>query len=300
VRLLDWDGRRSGSSLGDCWMLELDVPPVDGRYDSQSLGIGGTGGIRRPSSASTPRLSVLTGSSLELCIEEMSLPTLPRRFGLLDVARREMAAMDEDPEREVADVPEVESRDPLVDVVLPAPWLAREDEPRLTGLAFGMNGRSEVVELGRLCDGVREGCWIWGERGDRGMGTDAIGVEGDDTSTGVPPTLLPPPPSLGDANASKSFDAADDPPVLSRARRFALMSSRSSMTISRLDVLALVALDAPENDLDTRGDDSPSSLRSASAVPASAAASASMSPTPSNSRSRVWRRIDAATVEGET
>lgn len=141
-------------------MLELDVPPVDGRYDSQSLGIGGTGGILSPSSASTPRLSVLTGSSLELWIEEMSLPMLPRRFGLLELAIRGMAAMDEEPDREVADVPEVESRDPLVEVVLPAPWLARDDEPRLTGLALGRKGRSEVVELGRLCDGVREGCWI--------------------------------------------------------------------------------------------------------------------------------------------
>ena len=92
-----------------------------------------------------------------------------------------------------------------------------------------------------------------------------------------------------------------DPPELRVRLRARKSSLTSGVPASRLVVLLLgwfwVVVGA-EYTFERRGDMSPSSLRRASAVPLLLAATSSMS-TPSNSGSRVWRRIEAATIEGD-
>ena len=66
-----------------------------------------------------------------LGFDDMSLPTLPRRF--LDDAER-AAFVNDEPE---TDVPEVESREPAAEFDVPAVMLVEDDEPRLNGLVLG-------------------------------------------------------------------------------------------------------------------------------------------------------------------
>lgn len=53
------EGRLPASRFGEFRALELEVPAVEGRYDSQSFGSGGTGGICC-SASSSPRDSALS------------------------------------------------------------------------------------------------------------------------------------------------------------------------------------------------------------------------------------------------
>lgn len=119
---------------------------MEGRYVSQSLGIGGTGGMCRDNSPS-PALSDRSGLDMppspEPMVDDMSLPTLPRLFLNDD----DLAAL---LESEVADV---ESWDPEAEVELPAVRLADDDEPRLKGLTLG-KGTSLPEEPGRVCRAV--------------------------------------------------------------------------------------------------------------------------------------------------
>lgn len=131
-KLPESEGRRAASNRGEFCVLEMDVPPVEGRYDSQSLGNGGTGGMYAGSTTSPTTAASCGAASPMLGVEETSLPTLPRRF--LSEADRAAEVVKEEPEM---DVPEVESRDPEAEVDVPAVILAEEDEPRLNGAALG-------------------------------------------------------------------------------------------------------------------------------------------------------------------
>lgn len=81
------------------------MPAVEGRYVSQSLGMGGTGGMLRrtsPSPALSERSDFDAAPSPEPMIDDTSLPTLPRRF----LSEDDLAAVvaTEEPEMEVPDV----------------------------------------------------------------------------------------------------------------------------------------------------------------------------------------------------
>lgn len=152
----------------------------------------------------------------------------------------------------------------------------------------------------------------WGETGDRDAppnGAEVVlgemkGGRGLPTELGGPDLMLDAAVDLIDscsmALSTSLASAEEEPPVLLRARRRDHPSSLAgAVPVSRLVVLLRApALPGPERTLETRGDESPSSLRSASAVPLSAAATVSIS-MPSNSGSRVWRRMDAAMMEGD-
>lgn len=126
---------------------------------------------------------------------------------------------------------------------------------------------------------------------------------------------------MGDVLPSAGLEAADElvvydgdflvslptvPPILARVRRLGGSSAScvercdgevpASRLVVRLRTTMLPFADATM-DLERRGDDDeprPSSLRIASDAPESLETS-----TPSCTRSRVWRRIEAAIIDGE-
>jgi hypothetical protein len=116
------------------------VVAVDGRYDSQSLGSGGTGGIVPRPGDSSPRLTASSGAVMTmLWIDDASLPALERRSAFID-----------DPERgppAESEVIEVESREPLT-----LEKAVDEDDARLIERPSLEGGRAMAVAA---CDVLR-------------------------------------------------------------------------------------------------------------------------------------------------
>ena len=165
LKLLESDGRRAASNLGEFCALEFDVSPVEGRYDSQSLGSGGTGGMYcagSPPATSLPATvaSCVVAGSPVLWVEDTSLPTLPRLF-LSEADRAAEVVVKDDPEM---DVPDVESREPDAEVDVPAVRLAEEEDPRLNGAALGKGTSYAEDEPGRGMVGTLLVCGETGER----------------------------------------------------------------------------------------------------------------------------------------
>lgn len=232
-----------------------------------------------------------------LWIDETSLPTLERRYLLAG-------------DRVAKDVADVESCEPAADPDVP---VAEEEEPRLKGLAAG-NGMSTgadcVDDARRFCDAMRLVVDIGGmlevdaasgdlgatcSDGERSAGGGGTGLAALLAVCELPPELTS--PSL----------AALESPVLVLTRRFDelwLESRRGVVDEASPAFLLVLRLRGSDDGAvvdetrDTRGELRPSSLASAAAVPSFEAAACSMS-TSTPSSSRVCRRMDAATIDGD-
>ena len=275
-----------------------------GRYVSQSFGSGGTGGIsavRLTDSALALRSSAGRPSPA-LWIDETSLPALERRYLLAG-------------ERVANEVAEVESCEPTAETEVP---VAEEDEPRLNGLEDGKGtstGADWVDDARRFCAANRLVVDMGGMLEVEADSGDLVAACSDgDGSAGCGGTGLAALLAVRELAAELSSPSlgALESPVLVRTRRLAELWLESRLELvdaARSPALRLVLRLRGSDDAagagavvdemrDMRGELRPSSLASAAAVPSSTAAARSMS-TSAPSTSRVWRRIDAATIDGD-